>query len=378
MKNKIIFHKPYISNLDRKFVNYAIKKNTLSGRGMFTQKCEDIIFKEFKRFNLLTTSCTHALEIVGFLLNFKVGDEVIVPSYTFVSTANAFAIRGAKIVFADSYNNSPCIDPESIKKKITKNTRAICIVHYAGISCDMKKILDICKKNKLKLIEDCAHSFGSKYSGKKLGTFGDFSSLSFHATKNLTSGEGGCLLIKNKVDFKKAKLILEKGTNRTDFSEGKIQKYTWISKGSSYTPSDLNCSLLYAQLLKRDKILTKRLKIFNFYNLKLKNLLKFNTFSIPYVPSNVSVNGHIYYIVLKSPKVLKELINYGSKKGVSFQEHYQCLHLSPYNKKYGNKVKLKNSEKFAKNILRLPIYPDLKVKDLKRVVNTIEYFCKKI
>ena len=222
--HKIIpFHLPFVNDIEIKHLKDVIKKNILFTRGIYTKKCEKILKTDFNRECLLTTSCTHALEIIAYMLNLREKDEIIIPSYTFVSTANAFAVRGAKIVLVDSNTNNPCVDVMAIKKKINKNTKAICIVHYAGISCDMKKILNLCKKHKLKLIEDCAHSYGSYAYGRKLGTFGDYSTLSFHNTKNLTSGEGGALLLKNKKDYTRARIISEKGTNRISFLAGKIK-----------------------------------------------------------------------------------------------------------------------------------------------------------
>lgn len=375
MKKKIPFHIPFVSNEELYYLKLAIKKNSLSGRGKFSDKCENILKKNFNRNCIMTTSCTHALEIVAFLLNLKKNDEIIVPSYTFVSTANAFAIRGAKIILADSNFDNPCINPEDIKKKISKKTKAICIVHYAGISCDMREISKICKSNKIKLIEDCAHAFDSWGFGKKLGTYGDYSAFSFHATKNLTSGEGGALLLKNKKEYKQARIILEKGTNRMSFVEKKVKKYTWVHLGSSYTLSDLNCSFLYAQLKKRMYIKKKRLEIFKFYKSKFSRTPFKKYFEVPFIPKYAKVNGHIFYLICKNYKILLNLKKYALKNKIVLQEHYQALHKSPYYKKnYNSKLKLINAEKYDSNLIRFPIYPNLKTNTLAKIVKTVKNF----
>lgn len=378
MKNKIPFNVPFISGLELTNFKKVIKKKHFSGRGWFTKQCENFLSQKYQRHTLLTSSCTHALEIIAFLLKLKRGDEVIVPSYTFVSTANAFAIRGAKLVFADTYSLYPCIDPESIKKKINKRTKALCVVHYAGISCDMKEIVNICKKNNIKLIEDCAHSFDAFGYEKRLGTFGDFSALSFHDTKNITSGEGGALILKKKSDYLNAKIIIEKGTNRSEFIDQKVKKYTWVSLGSSYVLSEINSSFLYSQIKFRRIIKKKRTDIFRFYNKKLSKLSKKKYFQLPFLPQYAKLNGHIYYIVLNSIKILNDLKKFAKKRGVIFQEHYECLHKSPFILKNSNFVEsLPNSENFAAHLLRLPIYPALNSSNMKKVVNVIESYFKK-
>ena len=371
----IPFHLPFVNNDEINHLRNVIKKNILASRGDYTKKCEKILKTDFNRECLLTTSCTHALEIIAYMLNLREKDEIIIPSYTFVSTANAFATRGAKIVLVDSNNNNPCIDVNAIEKKINKNTKAICIVHYAGISCEMKKLLKLCKKHQIKLIEDCAHSYGSYAYGRKLGTFGDYSTLSFHNTKNLTSGEGGALLLKNKKDYTRARIISEKGTNRIFFLKGKVKKYTWIELGSSYTLSELNSALLYSQLKKRDHIKRRRVEIFNYYKLKLsdKNISEF--FLTPSVPHFSKINGHIFYLICKDDKILSKLKKFALKKNIILEEHYRSLHKSPYYKKKA-KLKLKNSEIYEKRLIRLPIYPSLNNNQINRVVKTIKAFVK--
>lgn len=377
MKNIIPFNKPYISSLELNYFKTLLKNKNISARGHFSKKCENILKKDYKRHVLLTKSCTNALETIAYLLNLKDNDEVIVPSYTFVSTANAFAIRGAKIVFADVNSENPCVNTKSLLQKINKKTKALCVVHYAGISCEMREIVKICKQNKIKLIEDCAHSFDAFGYGKRLGTFGDFSTLSFHDTKNLISGEGGALIIKKKADFDKAKIILEKGTNRSLQISGKIRKYTWISLGSSYELSEINSSFLLAQLKSRKFIKKKRIEIFNFYKKKLMDLSKKKDFQLPNIPEYSKINGHIFYILLKNKNELNNLKNFAKKKGVNLNDHYECLHKSPFILKKYKKTYLPNSEIFAERLLRLPVYPDLTKKSMNYIIKIIKFFFNK-
>jgi dTDP-4-amino-4,6-dideoxygalactose transaminase len=376
MKNIIPFNVPFISGEELKNFKKTLKEKHFSGRGYFTKKCEKFLSKKYSRYSLLTTSCTHALETIAFILNLKKGDEIILPSYTFVSTANAFAIRGAKIIFADTNYHNPCVSAEDILKKITKKTKAVCVVHYAGISCDIKKIAKICKMKNIRLIEDCAHAFDAFGFGKRLGTFGDFSTLSFHATKNIISGEGGALIIKKKTDFIKAQIIIEKGTNRFKFINGKIKKYSWVSEGSSYVLSEINSSFLNAQLKICNLIKKKRIKIFNFYQEKLLKISKKNYFKLPHIPSYSKLNGHIFFILLNNKKDLENLKEFAKKNGVSLQDHYECLHKSSFILKKQKPVVMLNSEMFATRLLRLPIYPSLSLKNMYKVVRVIENYFK--
>lgn len=380
MKKNIDSHIPYVTGKEIYYLKKVLKKKKFSGRGFFSKKCEKIISNNYKKHEvLLTTSCTDALEMAAILLNIKAGDEVILPSYTFVSTANAFVLRGAKLIFVDTYNSHPCIDASQIEKKITKKTKCICIIHYASISCDMNQILRICKKYKIKLVEDCANAMGSFYKKKKLGLFGDLSTFSFHDTKNITSGEGGALLINNKEFVNRAKIILEKGTNRSDFLKGKINKYQWVDIGSSYALSEINCAFLYAQLKKENFITKKRISIYKYY---FKNLIKFQNkklFKLPYVPNYAKINGHSFYITMNSKKEKSDLKKIMQEKGIQLSSHYECLHNSLFYKRKNRLIKLKNSEYFSDNLLRLPIYPDLTKNDLKKIVgNFNSYYQHKI
>ena len=376
IKNKILFNKPYINNKDYLMFKKIFKTQSINSRGDFTINCEKNIRRYLaNRHCLLTSSCTHALEISALLLDLKNNDEVIVPSYTFVSTANAFELRGAKIVFADSEKNTPCIDPDDIERKINKKTKAICIVHYAGFACNMTKILSIVNKYQIKLIEDCAHAIDAKYNDKYLGTFGDISTFSFHYTKNIISGEGGAITFKSKKYYNKAKIYLQKGTNRSDFLSNKTNKYTWVDIGSSYELSDLNACLLNSQLKKRTIIKKKRLEIFNFYLSKLKLIEKKGFFELPIIPKYASYNGHIFYVMFKKNNEKIKFQSYMKTKNIMLNSHYECLHLSPYFKKnYKKRFKLMNAEKFARNILRFPIYPSLNLKSLQYIINSTYKF----
>lgn len=378
MKNIIPFNKPFISGLELKNLRSLIKKKNFSARGYYTEECEKILSQKYQSYALLTKSCTNSLEVIAYLMEIKNGDEVIVPSYTFVSTANAFAIRGAKIVFADSNTSNPCIDAESILKNINEKTKAVCVVHYAGISCDIKKIEKICKSRNIKLIEDCAHSYDAFGYKKRLGTFGDFATLSFHDTKNLISGEGGALIIKKKNDYLKAKIIIEKGTNRSFHIMGKVKKYTWISLGSSYELSEINASFLLAQLRYSKFIKRKRIEIFNFYKKNLKNLSKKKHIELPNVPNYSKINGHIFYIILKNKNILLKLKKFAKKAGIVLNEHYECLHKSPFILKNRKEISLPNSQIYADRLLRLPVYPDLSKTSMKFIINLInKFFLKK-
>lgn len=374
MKNIIPFNEPYISGLELKNFRSLIKKKNFSARGYYTEECEKILSQKYQSYALLTKSCTNSLEVIAYLMEIKTGDEVIVPSYTFVSTANAFAIRGAKIVFADSNTSNPCIDVNSILKNINKKTKAVCVVHYAGISCDIKEIVKICKLRNIKLIEDCAHSYDAFGYKKRLGTFGDFATLSFHDTKNLMSGEGGALIIKKKTDYLKSKIIIEKGTNRSLHISGKIKKYTWISLGSSYELSEINASFLFAQLQYSKFIKKKRIEIFNFYKKNLKNLAKKKNLELPIVPYYSKINGHIFYIILNNKNILLKLKKFAKERGVMLNEHYECLHKSPFILKYRKEISLPNSQIYADRLLRLPIYPDLSKSKMKFIIKVINMF----
>ncbi len=375
MKKKIPFNKPYSTNNGIKFIKDSIKGGHISGRGPFTLKSEKLLQKKIpgSKKILLTTSCTHALEISAILMNFKKGDEVIVPAYTYVTSALAFYMHGAKLVFADIRSDTLNIDEKKIDKLITKKTRCIVVVHYAGVGCEMNQIMKIARKNNLIVIEDNAHGLFGKYKNKYLGTIGDLSTLSFHETKNLTCGEGGALLI-NKTSFSnKAEIILEKGTNRIKFSKGLINKYNWIGKGSSYVMSDILASFLYSQLIKSNSIQNKRKFIWHYYNNNLKYWSKKNNVLLPHIPIHCEQSYHMYYIVLPNKKNRDLLINFLSKKRIQAIFHYLPLNLSKViNKK--NKNNCLVSKNISERILRIPFFNEIKRSELNFIIEQINKF----
>ena len=372
--NKIIFNSPVAKKYLKNFTRLK-KYNHFSNSGKFTKYCEQWLNKNIKcKSSLLVHSCTAALEMCALLLNIEKDDEVIMPSYTFVSTANAFVLRGGRPVFIDIDRSTCNIDPSKIEKAITPKTKAIVVVHYAGVSCDMDKILKIAKKNKLYVIEDAAQAILSTYKGKPLGSIGDLATISFHETKNIHCGEGGALLINNPKFIKKAKIIRDKGTNRDLFNQNIINKYTWVNYGSSYGLSEINAAFLYSQLNQAKEITKKRLTIFNRYHKLLKNLEIKNIIKRPTLPKYTKHNGHIYYILIKNSK-RDQLINHLKQKKIQSVFHYVPLHNSPFGRKKSNcKSNMINTNYISKNLLRLPLHLNLKKKEIEKVCKTIENF----
>ena len=352
--------------------------NHYSSNGPYTKKCQDWLKKEIKcKDAILTHSCTAALEMCALLLDIKKNDEIIMPSYTFVSTANAFVLRGGKPVFVDIDANTCNIDPSKIEQAISKKTKAIVVVHYVGVSCDMNPILKIAKQYKLHVIEDAAQAILSTYKGKPLGSIGDLATLSFHETKNIHCGEGGALLINNPKFIKRAKIIRDKGTNRDLFNQNMVEKYTWVDYGSSYGLSEINAALLYSQLKQAKKITKKRINIFNNYHQQLKNLEIKNIIKRPTIPEYAKANGHMYYILVKNNKRDK-LIKYLQQNKICTVFHYIPLHSSSFGKlktKTSSKMKITNF--ISKNLLRLPMSIYLKKDDLDRICKNINNFFKK-
>jgi len=376
MKKKIIFNVPKFEKYDLKNINNLISLKHYSGNGYFTNKCNQWLVKNLEcKESLLVHSCTAALEISAILLNLKAGDEIIMPSYTFVSTANAFVLRGAKIVFIDVDKKTLNINPKLIEKKITKKTKAIVIVHYAGVSCEMEKIKKITKKNRIILIEDAAQALLSKYKGKPLGSFGDLATISFHETKNIHCGEGGALLINNKKFIRRAKIIKDKGTNRDDFNKKIVKKYTWVDLGSSYSLSEINAAFLYSQLKKAKEITRKRINIWRTYNKFFYKLEKKYQITRPFVPKYAGINGHSYFIFIKK-NLRNNMLNFLNKKNIMALFHYIPLHSSPYGKKLSTtNFTLKNTDLKAASIIRLPMHLYIKEREIKHISNkVIEYF----
>ena len=324
---------------------------------------------------LLTTSCTHALEMAAFLADIQPGDEVIMPSYTFVSTADAFVLRGATCVFVDIRPDTMNIDETKIEEAITEKTKAIVPVHYAGVSCAMDEIMAIAKKYNLKVVEDAAQGVNAFYKGKALGTIGDFGCYSFHETKNYSMGEGGAILFQDDKYLEPAEILREKGTNRSQYFRGQIDKYTWVGYGSSYLPSDMNAAYLWAQLEVADKINDKRLSIWNFYHEELKELEDRGVLERPYIPEYATHNAHMYYIKVKDLKVRTKLLAYLKQRGILSVFHYVPLHTATAGKKFGrfhgeDAYTTKESERLC----RLPMYYSLSLEEAAEVVKALKEF----
>lgn len=354
----IPFHKPYFSGNESEYLAEAMRNLQLSGDGPFTKKCHQWFENYTSTYKaLLTTSCTHALEIAAILLDLQPNDEVIMPSYTFVSTANAFALRGAKIAFVDIRPDTMNIDETKIEEAITDKTKAIIPVHYAGVACEMDTIMMIAKKHNLFVIEDAAQGITSTYKDRELGTIGDLGTYSFHDTKNITCGEGGVLLINNPIFAERAEIIREKGTNRSQFFRGQIDKYSWKDIGSSYLPSELNAAILLAQLEKIDEIQAKRHHIWSLYYEQLKPLAQKGLIELPYIPSDTTHNAHIFFFKVKNLEERQSLLSYlkGHETGAVF--HYIPLHSSEAGLKFG---RFHGLDEFTTNesekLVRLPLY----------------------
>ncbi len=369
----IVFNKPYVSGNEQRYIEEAIVNGKLSGNGFFTKKCQAFFETKYGyKKTLLTTSCTDALEMCAILADIKQGDEVIVPSYTFVSTALAFVRQGAKIVFADSRIDHPGIDESSLESLITKNTKAIIPVHYAGVACDMDVIMEIANKHNLIVIEDAAQAIDSFYKGKPLGTIGHLSAFSFHETKNIQCGEGGLLGINDDRFIDRAEIIWEKGTNRSQFFKGEVNKYGWVDIGSSFLASELTAAFLWGQLEKLDDIQSKRLEIWNKYDLTLSELPLKNKRIIPEFSTK---NAHMYYLLCDSISQRSDLIAFMKNKNIHSVFHYLSLHKSDYVKKHNLETPtLMNSDRYTDTLLRLPLYYDLTFTQVEHIVSTIESF----
>lgn len=372
----IPFNVPTYVGKEIKFIEDAILRHKICGDGEYTKKCSRWFEeKTGSPKALLTTSCTHALEMAAILCDIKPGDEVIMPSYTFVSTANVFVLRGAKVVFVDIRPDTMNIDEQKIEAAITKKTKAIIPVHYAGVSCEMDTIMDIARRHNLFVIEDAAQSVMSSYKGKALGTIGDYGTFSFHETKNYTMGEGGALLIKNQDMIEQAEIIREKGTNRAKFARGQIDKYTWIDVGSSYLPSELNAAYLYGQLEMADKIFDDRMNSWNKYYDAFQELADAGKVDLPTIPEGCTHNAHMFYLKCKDVDERTALINYAKENDVLMVFHYIPLHSAPAGKKFGrfhgeDIYTTKESER----LVRLPLYYGLTDEDHRKVVQVVKDF----
>jgi dTDP-4-amino-4,6-dideoxygalactose transaminase len=371
----IPFNKPYLTGKETQYIEQAVRSGKISGNGEYTKKCQQFFEQKygFKK-SLLTTSCTDALEMCAILADIQPGDEVIVPSYTFVSTALAFVRQGAKIVFADSYTGNPNIDADNIESLITPRTKAIVPVHYAGVGCDMDKIMALAAKYNLLVIEDAAQAVDSYYNGKALGSIGHLSAFSFHETKNIISGEGGMLVINDERFIHRAEIIWEKGTNRAEFFRGEVNKYGWVDTGSSFLPSEIVAAFLYAQIEHLDDIQAKRKQIWNTYYKGLKPLADKGYFRIPNIPDNATNNAHMFYVVCNSLEDRTKLIAHLKENGILAVFHYLSLHSSDFYKDKHDGRSLPNCDKFADCLVRLPLFYELENADTQKTIQTINNF----
>jgi dTDP-4-amino-4,6-dideoxygalactose transaminase len=373
--DKIPFNRPYLSGKELEYIEQAVAMGKISGDGFFTHQChrffEDTL--GFKK-TLLTTSCTDALEMAAILIDIAPGDEVIIPSYTFPSTATAFVLRGAKIIFADSQKDNPNIDADKIEELITKKTKVIVPVHYAGIACDMDKIMKLATEYTCHVVEDAAQAIDSYYKGVPLGKIGHLGAFSFHETKNISSGEGGMLAINDESFSPRAEIIREKGTNRSAFFRGEVDKYSWVDIGSSFLPSDITAAFLFAQLENLKSIQEKRLAIWRQYYRGLYLLSEEGYFSFPWIPSYATNNAHLFCIICRSLVERESLIDFLKAKGIGALFHYRALHRSPYYTAQHDGRNLPHCDHYTDCLLRLPLYCGLASEQVQYIIDTIIEF----
>jgi dTDP-4-amino-4,6-dideoxygalactose transaminase len=374
----IPFNKPHLTGNETAYIEEAVRSGKISGDGMFTKKCHAFFEQNYAmRKALLTTSCTDALEMSAILANIQPGDEVIVPSYTFVSTANAFVLRGAHIVFADSRADHPGIDEDSVESLITPRTKAIVVVHYAGVACDMDKINSIADKHNLLVIEDAAQAIDSFYKGRPLGTLGHMSAFSFHETKNIQCGEGGLLAINDVQYVQRAEIIREKGTNRSAFFRGEVDKYGWVDVGSSFLPSEIVAAFLFAQLENIHSIQQRRKEIWNRYHVALKPLADQGKLKLPFIPDFASNNAHMFYVLTENLHERSALIEHMKSAGSFPVFHYLSLHKSPFYTDKHQGGDIPHSDRYMDTLLRLPLFVDMSDAETDRVIESIiGYFAK--
>lgn len=376
----IPFNKPFLTGKEAHYMYQAVFTGKLSGNGAFTKKCQKFFEDKygFKK-AICATSGTDALEMAAILCDVKPGDEVIVPSYTFVSSALAFVRQGARIIFADSCEINPNIDADKIEALITDKTKVIVPVHYAGVACDMDKIMDIANRYNLFVVEDAAQAIDSYYKGKPLGGIGHFGCFSFHETKNVTAGgEGGLLVVNDERFIRRAEIIWEKGTNRAEFFRGMVNKYGWVDTGSSFLPSEINSAFLWAQLESLDTIQAKRKQLWDTYYKGLKPLAEKGCFTMPEMPDYATNNAHMFYLVCRNLDERTKLIAYLKEQGVGAVFHYLSLHLSDYYREHheGKIPELPNCDRYADFLVRLPMYYELDAEQVKDICNAINDFYK--
>jgi dTDP-4-amino-4,6-dideoxygalactose transaminase len=376
MTSLIPFNRPCLAGNEYRYIAQAISNGHASGDGPFTRKCHELLEQEFGVSKvLLTTSCTHALEMAALLLDCQSGDEIIVPSFTFVSTANAFALRGARIVFADVRPDTLNLDETRLESLITPRTKAIVPVHYAGVPCEMDTICEIAQRHGVRVVEDNAHGLFARYKGRLTGTFGCLGTQSFHETKNITCGEGGALVVNDPGLVERALIIREKGTNRNQFFRGQVDKYTWVDVGSSYLPSDLLAAFLLAQLEARHDIQTKRRRVWEYYSQHLQSWAQDSSVSLPFVPPHCEQAYHMFYMVAPSAEYRDALISHLKGQGILSVFHYVPLHLSDMGRKFeAHEGDCPVTEDFSSRLLRLPFYNDLSEQDQARIVSVVTRF----
>ncbi|MFC4874047.1 dTDP-4-amino-4,6-dideoxygalactose transaminase [Negadavirga shengliensis] len=371
---KIPFNKPYFTGKETKFIHDALAQGKLSANGKYTGLCQHFFEQRYGFYKtFLTNSCTQALEMTALLMDIRPGDEVIVPSYTFVSTANAFALRGARIVFADSRPDYPGVSIEDLESLITARTKAIVLVHYGGIACDMQQVMGLAGRHGLFVVEDAAAALDAFYingEGEKqaLGTFGHFAAFSFHETKNISSGEGGMLVVNDSRFLESATEIWERGTNRSAFLRGEVERYDWVSLGSAYAPSEITAACLWAQLQHLDDIQSERKRIWEWYDKNLGSIWPQFDGEVPHIPLFSQHNFHMYYLVCTDQKDRDLIISRLGQKGVLAVFHYQCLHRSPFYSALHDGRKLLEAEKYSQSLLRLPFYYGLDTDSLKEML----------
>ena len=375
---KIPFNRPFLVGKELFYIAQSVLSGHTAGDGLFTQKCQNLLEDRFGIEKvLLTPSCTAALEMAAILCDFIPGDEVILPSFTFVSTANAFYVRGAKPVFIDIRSDTLNMDEAKIEEVITKRTKAIIPVHYAGVACEMDAIMEGAQRHKIFVVEDAAHAMNAKYQDKYLGTIGDLGTYSYHETKNVICGEGGAIALNNKKFVKRAEIIREKGTNRSQFFRGQVDKYTWVDIGSSYLLSDLLAAFLYAQLENMQKIQERRMQLYQIYINALIPLANEGKLRLPFLSNDSETNYHLFYIVVNDSKTRNALMDYLRSKGILAVFHYIPLHLSPMGRNLGyRKGRLPLTESISDRLLRLPLYYDLQKEEQEEIINAIHEFYK--
>lgn len=370
---RIPFNKPFLTGKETHYIYEAVASGKISGNGRYTKLVHEFFAVRYGlRKSLLTTSCTDALEMAALLLEIVPGDEVIVPSYTFVSTANAFVLRGATIRFADSYPDHPNVDPANIEALLTERTKAIVVVHYAGVACDMDPILEIAARHDVRVVEDAAQAIASAYKGRPLGGIGALGAYSFHETKNVISGEGGLLAVNDPAFAERAEVIWEKGTNRAAFFRGEVDKYNWVDIGSSYLPSEIVAAFLYAQLENLEAIQGKRLLLYDRYLAGFRaSRLTEAGIGLPYIPAYATHNAHMFYLVCRSGGQRRRLITHLEASGLHAVFHYLSLHKSPFYASRHDGRALPNCDRFADCLVRLPFFYDLEVEEVDEIVEAV-------